>query len=139
MKREEIRAFLKAGVDAVASNIKFNSGRITEFNSSRNNEYPYVWSEPLSITGNNWQVIIHIAKKDKIDSLPEQYETLIDECDLIAQQLLSQYRLQLTGYDKLVIDPANPTREPFIHRHADDTSGVVLSFEIQDFDPTNVC
>lgn len=139
MKREEIRAFLKAGVDAVASNIKFNSGRITEFNSSRNNEYPYVWSEPLSISGVNWQVSIHIAKKDAAGSTPEQYESIVDECDLIAQQLLSQYKIQLTGYDNLFIDPTNPERNPFIHRHADDTSGVVLSFEIQDFSPTDVC
>lgn len=137
MKREEIRAFQKAGVDAISNSIKFNSGRITEFNSSRSNEYPYVWAEPLSIIGNVWSAVIHIAKKDKIDSTPEQYEQVVDECDYIAQQLLIQYRLLLTAYPKLVIQ--NDSREPFIHKHADDTSGVILSFDIEDFDPTNVC
>lgn len=140
MKREEIRAFLKAGVDAVASNIKFNSGRISQFASELNKTYPYVWSEPLSISGNNWSVNILIAKLDKMDSLPEQYERLVDECDLIAQQLLSQYKIQLTGYDNLFIDPTNPERNPFIKLNSPDcTTGVRLSFEIQDFDPTNVC
>lgn len=139
MLRQEIRAFIKAGVDAVASNIKFNSGRITEFNSSRNNEYPYVWSEPLRITGVTWEVTLNIAKKDAAGSSPEQYEQIVDECDLIAQKLVSQYIFQLTGYDKLAIDPTNPARDPFYHRHADDTSGIILTFEIQDFDPTDVC
>lgn len=139
MKREEIRAFIKAGVDAVATNIKFNSGRITEFNSSRNNEYPFVWSEPLRITGQTWEVVLHIAKKDFAGSNPEQYEAIVDECDLIAQKLISQYRIQLSGYDNLAIDPTNPARDPFYHRHADDTSGVLLTFEIQDYDPTDVC
>lgn len=140
MKREEIRAFIKAGVDAVATNIKFNSGRISQFTSQLKNTYPYVWSEPLSIQGNTWNVSLLIANIDKLDSLPEQYEAIVDECDLIAQKLISQYRIQLTGYDKLAIDPTNPSREPFIKRHNPDcTTGVNLTFEIQDYDPTDVC
>ena len=138
MKREEIRAFLKAGVDALTQHTRFNSGRISEFAAARNNDYPFVWSEPLSITGNVWNVSMLIAGIDKIDSKPEQYESIIDECDLIAQKLLSQYRIQLADYDKLVIQ--NDGREPFIKRNNPDcTSGVILTFEIADFDPTNVC
>jgi len=137
MRREEIRAFIKAGVDALSPSIKFNSGRITEFNSQRSNEYPYTWLESLSITGVTWNIIIHVAKKDKPDSIADQYEKIVDECDYIAQQLLSQYKIQLTGYNQLEL--LNDGREPFIHKHADDTSGVILSFEINDYSPTNVC
>lgn len=140
MKREEIRAFVKAGVDAVATNIPFNSGRISQFASQLNNTYPYVWSEPLTIQGNTWSVSLLIANLDKLDSLPEQYEAIVDECDLIAQKLISQYRIQLSGYDNLFIDPTNPSREPFIKTNSPDCiSGVTLTFEIQDFDPTDVC
>lgn len=137
MKREEIRAFIKSGVDALSPSIKFNSGRITEFNSQRSNEYPYAWLESLSIEGVTWSIQIHVAKKDKPDSIAEQYEKIIDECDYIAQQLLMQLKIILSGYDQLVIQ--NDGRDPFVHRHADDTSGVILSFEIEDFSPTNVC
>lgn len=140
MLRQEIRAFIKAGVDALSPSMSFNSGRISEFASARSNDYPYVWSEPLSIQGNVWSVSLIIAGLDKMDSKAEQYEAIIDACDYIAQQLVMQYRILLSGYDKLAIDPENPAREPFIKKNQPDcTSGVNLTFEITDFSPTDVC
>jgi len=145
MRREDLRAFISAGVDELSPTVQFNSGRITEFNSKRSNKYPFIWLESLARTpianGLVWNIVLHIAKKDKMDSSPEQYEKIIDECDYIAQQLMAQYKLLLEGYDQLVIEAGseNGNAEPFIHRHADDTSGVILSFELQDFSPANVC
>lgn len=143
MKRSEIRAFIKSGVDTLSPKITFNSGRITEFNSNRSNEYPYVWLESLSggdpseAVEQTWNVAMHIAKLDKADSSPEQYEALIDECDEIAQRLVIQYRNQLNGSNRLVIGDA--TRDPFIHKHADDTTGVILTFTITDYLPIPIC
>jgi hypothetical protein len=146
MRREEIRAYIKSGVDALSPAISFNSGRITEFNSERSNEYPYVWLESLSSSPDVadsgasydlWAIVLHVAKKDDIDSKPEQYEAIIDECDYIAQQLWSQYNTILSTSNKLIL--SGGVREPFIHKHADDTTGVILSFTIQDFSPVPIC
>ncbi len=145
MLRQEIRAFIEAGVDTITPSVRFNSGRITELNSKRSNQYPYVWLESLSRTGLpnsgfSWLINIHIAKKDKPGSKPEEYEAIVDECDLIAQQLMPQYKLLLegSGYTNLTLEDGEIC-DPFIHRHADDTTGVILSFNIQDFSPTDVC
>lgn len=146
MKRSEIRAYIKSGVDTLSPSIKFNSGRISEFSSGRNNEYPFVWLESLSSTPevtesgktfDNWSVALHIAKLDKADSTPEQYEALVDDCDYIAQQLWSQYNTILSDSNKLILTGAD--RQPFIHKHADNTTGVILTFNIQDFLPVAIC
>lgn len=146
MTRAEVRAFIKSGVDALAPAIRFNNGRVTEFNSARDNEYPFVWMDSLSvsrtITGtgaptDEWAVVLRIVKKDAAGSIPEQYEALVDECDEIARALSSQYNIQLTGATNIVI--STETREPAIHVHADDTTGVTYSFTIQTWDNSSFC
>lgn len=147
MKRSEVRAFIKSGVDALNQSFRFNSGRITEFNSNRSNDYPFMWLESLSTdttinqaTTNpfeGWKIVIHIANQDKADSLPEQYETIVDECDFLAQQLIKQYNINLMYSDLVVIE--NIDRTPFIHKQADNTTGVILSFTLIDYNSTNVC
>lgn len=148
MKRAEVRAFIESGITAInadGNNIAFNSGRITEFNSNRSNTYPYVWLESLSVDNdllnslpiNNWNIAIHVAKKDHIDSKPEQYEVIIDDCDLIAQKLIKKYNDVVSGYKLITI--TGSSREPFIKKHADLTTGVVLSFVLNDPDTTNLC
>lgn len=146
MKRSEIRTLIQSAVDEVSGAYRFNSGRITEFNSNRSNEYPFVWLEPLQvateITENqlpidDWECIIHIAQKDAMDSKPEQYEAIVDECDYIAQKLLNKINNVVNGYKLLTL--TGITRVPFIHKQADDTSGVILSFTINLPDTTNVC
>ena len=147
MLRQEVRAFIKAGVNAVNTGYKFNSGRITEFNSNRSNEYPYLWLESLSsspnilpetqLTVEAWNIVIHVAKQDSPDSKPDQYEAIVDQCDLIAVELTKQLNIDLMYSDLTVIEGIS--REPFIHKHADNTTGVVLSFTLVDYNPTNVC
>lgn len=147
MKRFEIRDFIRSGVEKLNQSYKFNSGRITEFNSARDNEYPYLWLESLSsentvVQGSyaqfrNWAVRIHIAKKDSADSLPAQYESIVDQCDELAYELCKIYNHDL-GTSK-VVNIEGTTIEPFIHRHADDLTGVILSFTLVDFDSTDVC
>lgn len=147
MKRSEVRAFIKSGVAAVSNSSRFNSGRLTEFNSNRSNNYPFIWLESLSSTSpinqetqvphEEWKIVMHIAKKDAIDSKPEEYETIIDECDLLAQQLVKQYNIDLMYSDQIVIESTD--RKPFHHKHADDTTGVILSFTLIDYRSTDVC
>lgn len=143
MLRNEIREFIQAGVNALSPSIKFNSGRITEFNSARDNDYPFIWLESLSRaglpnTGSMWNVVLHIAKKDQAGSTPEQYEAIVDDCDWIAQQLMPQYRLLISGYNQLMLEEGE-TVDPFIHKHADDTTGVILTLSLLDFSPAPVC
>lgn len=146
MKRSEVRDFIKSGVVALSSAISFNSGRISEFNSERSNEYPFVWLESLSagvelteqgLPYDGWNITIHIAKKDAAGSKPEEYELIVDECDYIGQQLVKQYNQSVTNYHLVTLDGIS--REPFIHKHADDTTGIILSFTLNAPDTTNLC
>ena len=146
MKRSEVRAFIKSGIDALAQTIQFNSGRITEFNSDRDNEYPFVWLvSPRDATDynigaaptDNWNIELHIAKKDHAGSKPEEYEAIIDECDEIARALMNQYRNSLTGGSLVTIDSSD--RNPFHHKHADDTTGVILTFTLVGPDNEPIC
>lgn len=156
MKREDVRAFLKAGADALQ--LHFDSGRITEFNSMRDKGFPFAWLESLStqtITQTSgstlideWAVVIHIAKLDSADSVQDQYEAIVDACDHLARKLIWQYNVIL--YGSTAITTANQnlyklvtmdgiSREPFIKRHADNLTGVILSFTLITPDKTDVC
>lgn len=155
MKREEVRAFLKAGADALK--MQFDSGRITEFNKVADKLEPFAWVESLSAQTDfnnstlidSWAIVIHIAKFDTLDSVQEQYETIVDECDQLARQLLWQYNYTLYGSSSVstanqalykLITLSNVDREAFIKKHANPiTSGVILSFTLTVPDKTNVC
>jgi hypothetical protein len=147
MKRNELRSFLETGVQAINPQMPFGSGRITEWNSNRNNEYPGVWFEsvqPLDVEivnfvlpTDNWPVRLHIGKKDAMDSSPAQYEQLVDDCDYIAQQLVRQYNQIVEDSDKATL--TGIVREPFIKKHADCVTGVILSFTLSIPDTTNLC
>ena len=155
MRREDIRAFLKAGADAIPT--YFESGRLTEFNSMPNKSYPFAWLESLEVDTDfseagglidAWAVKIHIAKLDKIDSLADAYEGIIDECDHIARQLLWQYNVILYGATTTtaanktlykLIQLSNVSREPFVKKHADCVTGIELSFTLTTPDQTDVC
>lgn len=146
MTRAEIRTFIESGFEALSQNMPFGSGRITEFNSERSREYPHGWLESLS-TGtdifvtqsniDNWNIVIHIAKKDKPDSIETDYEPIIDDCDLIAQELIKKYNAVVNN--SKLITMSGVTREPFIKQHADCLTGVIMSFTLTAPDKTSFC
>lgn len=146
MKREEIRALINSAVQATNSSYRFNSGRITEFNSNRSNDYPYIWLEPLSrstelnaaqMPFDDWNCIIHIANLDEPGSPPETYEPIIDECDLIGKKIIYNLNQVVSQFNLVTLTGINS--EPFIQNHADRTSGVILTFTLNSPDSTNVC
>lgn len=148
MKREEIRAFLKSGVDALDPVPEFGSGRITEFNSEQSNnpDFPKVWQVIKPVTSealqsqapvDSWQIELAIAKQDTQDSKSIQYENIVDECDLIAQRLAYKYRAVVQDFDKVSI--SSFVRTPFVKKHAGCLTGVTLTFTIRDSNQTNVC
>lgn len=163
MKREEVRQFLKYGADALAQmrppiGLHFDSGRLSEFNSLRGKAEPFAWVESLktntNISGNHytlideWDVVIHIARFDKPDSLQDQYEELIDQCDQIARKLIWQYNYLLYNSELLstslkdsykLVTLDGISREPFIKKYADCMTGVILSFTLNAPDRTDVC
>lgn len=149
MTREEVRAFLRAGVTAVNVDIPFGSGRITEWNSKRDNEYPGIWWESIvddnvDLIENNlpqteWPVKLHIGKLDKMDSSAEQYEALVDDCHYLAQQLIHQYNQIQSNTYYSSISFTGIARQPFVKKHADCVTGVILSFNLVDPDKTDLC
>ncbi len=146
MNRSEVRAFVKSGVDYLNQSIPFNSGRITEFNSEASKEMPYVWLESLSVSPTvntygapqeDWTITLHVANLDKMDSSASEYEDIIDGCDLIAQELTKVYNDLLTNSKLVTLDSLN--RDPFIKKHADCLTGVILSFTLQTWDTSSFC
>lgn len=147
MKRSEVRTFIENGIATLSPQMGFGSGRISEFNSKLDKTYPFAWLESLSNspdinTGVNtidhWEIIIHIAKKDAQDSSADQYEAIVDECDLIAQELQKAYNEDIDGYKILTMESIS--REPFIKKHASDClTGVIFSFTLSGPDTTNLC
>lgn len=145
MKRSEVRELVYKGIKALGNQIKFNSGRVSEFNKEQK-EYPYIWLESLKSSSNivqqganidDWDIVLHIAKKDQPDSIQDQYELIVDDCDYIAQQLIKQYADLLDDAKLVTFDSAD--RDPFIHKHADDTTGVILTMTWAIPDTTDVC
>jgi hypothetical protein len=147
MTRSEIRTFLQNGVAAINPSMPFGSGRITEWNSNRSNEYPGVWWESNQtvdveivnqvLPTDGWPVALHIGKLAKADDTPAQYEQHIDDCDYIAQQLIRQYNQIIDDSDSSTITGIN--RQPFIKKHADIVTGVILSFTLNVPDTTDLC
>lgn len=144
MKRSELKTFIKAGVDAL--NLWFGRGQISDFNSSQGISLPAVWQETqpadsevtqMQSVINEWGVVLHIVKKDTLDSSPEQYEAIIDECDEIAQKLIVQYNQVVSGSN--LIQLSTFKREPIIKQHVTVLTGVKLSFTMMDPDTTNYC
>jgi hypothetical protein len=148
MTRTELRAYIDAGILTLIESYSYGSGRISEWNSDRGNSYPMIWlDEEQLIPGTeiiegmapmgSWPIRLHIGRKDKEDSSPAQYNALIDACDLTAQRLIYIYTNTLEGYEDVKI--TDITRPPFIKKHADRLTGVILSFTLVDPDKTNLC
>ncbi len=146
MRREEVRDLIESAVNATNSSYRFNSGRISEFNSNRSNEYPYLWLESLSRETDideqqrpfdDWNCVIHIANLDTPGSPPEIYEPICDECDLIAKRFTYQLNQVVSGFKIVTITAISC--DPFHHLQADNTSGVILSFTLNIPDLTDVC
>lgn len=147
MKRQDVRSFIAAGVQELASNYPFNSGRYSEITQSANNSaHPFVWLESLSTgttfsvngsMGENWNIIIYIIDKDKIDSTPEQYEAIVDKCDFLGQQLIHILDQNLPDSHKMFLDAIS--REPHIKKFSTSSTGIILTFTLIDFSPANVC
>lgn len=145
MTRAQVRSFLEDGI-ILLTDVTYGSGRISEFNSNRSRVYPMCWIESLSVTTSltdtqlptdAWDIKIHVADKIGADAVETQYESLIDDCDYIAQQLIVHYNQQVNGFKLVTL--TGISREPFIKKHADSLAGVILSFSLNAPDTTNLC
>ncbi len=147
MKRSEIRVFVRDGVNAMLPVLDFSEGQITDWNAQRSNQYPGVLSviettdtdilDTNSSPYDTWPIKIIIANKDALDSAPEVYEDIIDQCDFIAQKLVYKYRAIIQGYKLTTIESIK--REKFIKKYADCLTGIELTFDLKNQDQTNVC
>jgi len=148
--RAEAREFLELGIISLFD-VTYGTGRISEWNSNRLRTYPMAWIESLRVTTeltpallrmDTWRVRIHIADRDIADSIEEQYEAIIDDCDYYAQQLLKYYsdyidETQVLSFKRITL--SNITRDPFIKKNADCLTGVMLSFDMTAPDTSEVC
>lgn len=134
MTRAEVKEFIQSGAELLQ--IPFDTGRISEFNSNRTNTYPFVFLETVSsqttltnsLPTDTYAIKIHVLSKDWIDSSNADYEALIDQADIVAQRLIKRYNDILSNYNLVTINSIS--RVPFIKKHADCLTGVLLSFNL---------
>lgn len=146
MKRRDVRAFVEQGINALSETAEFNSGKIDEFNSQPDKRYPFCWLDSIGVKSeltvnylpiDDWDISILIVKQDSLGSAPEEYEEIVDQCDELAQQLIYQFNNQVSGYKLVTLKGIS--REPFIKKLADCTTGVNLKFTLNAPDTTNNC
>ena len=146
MKRSEVRTFIKTGVNAITPVLDFSEGKPDDWNAARDNTYPGVLSvleendtdlESNSAPQDTWKIKLIIANIDKLDSNPEQYEDIVDNCDVIAQKLVYKYRNIVSGYKLITMDSIS--RKRFVKKYADCLTGIELTFDLHAPDQTNVC
>lgn len=147
MKRSEVREFIRSGVELLSPSTQFNNGRLSEFKSESDKTFPYIWLETLQPStsipneGNapidDWTISIHVAKQDTLDSIPVQYEQIVDECDEIAQKLINKFNNIVSGYQ--LVKLSGITRVPFYKIGAEPMTGVILGFTLNAPDTTNLC
>lgn len=145
MKRSEIRQFIENGVNSITPALGYSEGLITNFNSKRSNKYPSVHllledvdnSLSTSAPIDDWKIKLIIAKIDSIDSLPDEYELIVDEADDIAKRLVYKYRAIINGFK--LISMESISRRKFVKKYADCLTGIELSFTLKAQDKTNVC
>lgn len=148
MTRKEVRDFLEEGVNELTPALDFGSGRVSDFDpvSAKSGGFPRVWQviapvsseQPAQAPLDNWNIDLLIAGKDSMDSIPEQYELIIDDCDEIAQKLIYKYRNIVDGFKLVTMTGVN--RDPFVKMYgAAVMSGVRVTFTLIAPDQTNVC
>lgn len=147
MTRAEVRALIKDTADSFAPAVRFSSGLLTFFNSKRENVYPYIFQQiaPVAPTFpnpnispvNEWEIVLYFADLDKVDSVPDQYEPIIDRMDDYAAKFITKVNQIVSGYKNVTIEGSS--REPFVKKHADCVTGVTLTFTLVETDKTNYC
>ncbi len=154
MTRAEVRTFIKAGVDAMNPVLEFGSGLLSEFAAKSDKTLPQVWQELRPVEGTNtaggvpideWDIRLHIAiGHNRQDIVSDDYEPVIDACDLVAQKLIAQYNFILAGnadpsLNYKLVALSERKREPFTKKFPNVMSGVLLTFTITAPDKTDVC
>lgn len=144
MKRSEVRAFIKKGVNEITPVLTFSEGLITEFNADVSRGMPTVHhileensTDLESAPSDTWKIKLLIANLDKMDSVSEVYEDIVDNCDVAAQKLIYKYRNIIEGYKLSTIDGIN--RKKFVKKYAACLTGIELTFNLNAPDKTNVC
>ena len=149
MTRKEIATFIEDGVKLLSPKTDYGRGRISEWNSDREHNYPKVWQVSTDNDGTNtqfsptltpvdsWPIELRIAFKDSQASTEEQYEDLVDEADRLAQKLI--YNLNQIVQTTPLVNISGIKRAPFIKKNADDITGVILTFTIESVDLTSNC
>lgn len=146
MTRAEISQAIDAAVALLQPATRYGRGRLSEFNSIRNEQYPAVWQETLpntpyattEFTANQSPldtapIRVWVAQWDKRDSLPSQYEKIIDCADLVALKLIYLLKSSITG------NVVSSQRSAFVKMNADCLTGVLLEFNILSDDVTVNC
>lgn len=151
MKRTEIRTFIRNGVNNLTPSVQFDEGVFTDWNARRDKSYPSILSEleetnsdiltsttPLFDT---WPIKLSLCLQDKIDSIPDFYEPLVDQCDDMARKLIYSYRALIAGYKLMTIE--NIKRIKFVKsskKGADLLTGIELTFDLKNQDQsTDIC
>lgn len=142
MSHLSLRQLIEDTAKALSDEIKFGYGRASDFNVISDKNYPFVWLDPLTsafeFSNNNvqdltktWRCEMVFYKKDRQDSIQEQYQLILDEMDTLIDRFINN----LNDADETAVI-SGITQVPVIKVMADVLTGWVLTFNISLLDDT---
>jgi len=144
-----IRLLIKDTAKGLGDDIEFEYGRTSDFNiTASSKRYPFINLDPLSaipeytVNGvsnymKRWLCSMAFYGKDQADSVPDEYEKILDDSDALVDKFLNNLNTYSLQADTIII--SNVNQQAFIKTTAAILTGFVLTFQIQQTDQFDYC
>lgn len=149
MSHKGIRLLIKDTAESLGDDIEFMYARTSDFDQAASSKrYPFINLDPLSaipeytINGvsnymKRWLCSMAFYGKDQADSVPEQYEKILDDTDALVDNFLNKLNFYSLQSDSIII--SNVNQQPFVKATAAILTGFILTFQVQQSDQFNYC
>lgn len=149
MSHKGIRLLISDIVQSLGDDIEFMYARTSDFNlAASEKRYPFVNLDTLAaipeytVNGvqnymKRWICSMAFYGKDQAESVPEQYEKILDDSDDLVDKFLNKLNFYSLKSDEIVI--SNVNQQPFVKATSAILTGFILTFQIQQTDQFNYC
>lgn len=149
MSHKSVVALIQDTVSKLGDGIEFGHGRTSDFNIQGNKAKTIVWLDPLNaqptytVNGvsnfqKTWNINIIFYQKDTTDSLPKQYNHILDTTDTLVDKFVNLINLLDDDlYDFLVLSGIN--QQSFVKVTAHILTGWILTFNLTVPDSFDYC
>lgn len=156
MSHRSVVQLLKDTAEMLEDRMQFGYGRTSDFNVKRDKQYPFIWLDPLNASPTysvnstenyikSWSVRMLFYQLDSEDSVPKEYQTILDEMDIYVDKyinLLNQVYLKANERARVIPDPiviTGITQDQFVKATADILTGWIVTFTLTVPDQFDYC